>query len=508
MGLWQTSAMKPPVLIRSGSNFHLEIDGEPTVLLGGQVHNSSTSTVAAIESSFAKVAGLNFNFVIAPISWAQFEATEGSFDFTLLQHIIRIAKLHSLKVVLIWFGAFKNAKSTYAPSWVRADRTRFPRALTAPDAAEAKAPTLSVFSAELLESDKRAFSELVGYLEQHDANHQVVMIQIENEVGLLGASRDYSAPANLAWERSSRADTWQEHEQFMAEQFASYCNELAVAGKARKKLPMFVNAWLGPQPGQDRAGQWPSGGPSTLVLDTWKKHAPDIDMLCPDIYVHEAIETMEIYHRDDNPLFIPESRHIAGNLLWALGNHRAIGYSVFGAEDGRVGNQISRLYGLLNGCTKTIALAQAQQRVRAFLVTEDQTLSSTNFGQLTVNAVDNLALVKRFVEVAGVDLLIKSYEPESELEDLLVVIDSPGDKRPAALIIQESDSSFFLIGRGVNLEFSEPGFKVEVDSVEAGHFESETWVVDKVLNGDERMNFLPLDEFACARVEILKSAQD
>jgi hypothetical protein len=496
--------MKTPALIRSGSNFQLEIDGEPTVLLGGQVHNSSTSTVAAIESSFAKVAQLNFNFVIAPISWAQFEASEGGFDFNLVEHIVRVAKLHSLKVALIWFGAFKNARSTYAPSWVRADRARFPRALTAPDAPEAKDPTLSVFSEELLQADKRAFAELVGYLDQYDTDHQVVMIQIENEVGLLGASRDHSLQANLAWEQSGKADNWQEHEKFMAERFARYCNELAVAGKARKKLPMFVNAWLGPQPGQDHAGQWPSGGPSALVLDTWKKYAPDIDMLCPDIYVHEAIETMEIYHRDDNPLFIPESRHIVGNLLWALGHHRAIGYGVFGAEDGRIGNQISRVYRLLNGCRRKLALAQFEQRVRAFLVTDDKALTSAKFGELTVTAVDNLALVKRFVEVAGVDLLIKSYEPKSELEDLLVVIDSPGDSRPAALVIQESETSFFLVGRCINLDFSEPGFRVEIDSVENGHFENETWVVDTVLNGDELMNFLPLDEFAWSRIEILK----
>jgi hypothetical protein len=496
--------MKTPRLIQFDSHFQLEVDGEPTILLGGQVHNSSTSTVAAIESSFAKVAQLNFNFVIAPISWAQFEASEGEFDFTLVEQIIRVAKVHSLRVALIWFGAFKNAKSTYAPSWVRADRARFPRALTSDGAPEAKDPTLSVFSEELLQADKRAFTQLLAHLEQNDPDHQVVMVPIENEVGLLKASRDYSAQANLAWELRGKADSWQEHERFMAQRFATYCNDLALAGKAKKNLPMFVNAWLGPQPGQDRAGQWPSGGPSALVLDTWKEFAPDIDILCPDIYVHEAIETMEIYHRDDNPLFIPESRHIVGNLLWALGHHGAIGYSVFGAEDGRIGNQISRLYELLNGCKKKVALAQAQQRTRALLITDEKDLASAKFGDLAITAADNLALVRRFVEVAGVDLLVKSYEPDSELEDLLVVIDSPGDSRPVALVIQESETTFFMVGRGINLDFAEPGFKIEIDSVERGHFENETWVVDRVLNGDERMNFLPLEDFSWSRVEILK----
>jgi hypothetical protein len=496
--------MKLPQLRKQGSFYQLEIDGEPTILLGGQIHNSSSSSASVIESSFAKVASLNYNFVIAPISWAQFEAVEGSFDFSLLQHIIRVAEEHSLKVVLIWFGAFKNARSTYAPSWVRQDNDRFPRALNAPNQPPSNRPTLSVFSENLLSADKRAFAEVMGFLKDHDPNHTVVMVQIENEVGLLGSSRDYSPNANRAWEQSGKTDSWQEHEKFMAEHFAKYCNELAVSGKAVKNIPMFVNAWLGPQQKQVEAGQWPSGGPSSLVLDTWKQFAPDIDILSPDIYVHEAIETMEIYHREDNPLFIPESRHIVGNLFWALGNHKAIGYAAFAAEDGRPGNQLSTVYGLLNGCRGTIVKAQAADLIRAFVVTPDKELAVQNFGSIKVEATDNLAMVKRFREFAGLDLVIQDFEPESELQDLTVAIESPGDKRPSALVIQESELSYLLIGRGVNLEFSEPGFRIEVDSLEDGHFENDTWVTDKVLNGDELMNFLPLDKFACSRLRILK----
>ena len=34
-------------------------------------------------------------------------------------------------------------------------------------------------------------------------------------------------------------------------------------GKRVHALPMFVNAWRGPQPGQEQAGEYPSGGPAS-----------------------------------------------------------------------------------------------------------------------------------------------------------------------------------------------------------------------------------------------------
>jgi hypothetical protein len=330
------------------------------------------------------------------------------------------------------------------------------------------------------------------------------MVQIENEMGLLGSSRDYSAAGQAAWNARGIADTWHENEKFMAEAFARYANTLAKAGKEIKQLPMYVNAWLGPQPGQSEAGQWPSGGPISLVLDTWKKFAPDIDILAPDIYELEALPIMEQYARADNALFIPESRHVLGNLFWALGHHVAIGYSMFGAEDGRVGNQMSKAYGILREAKHTVAEAQAAGRIGALLMREPTAELVVHFGDLTIEPKDTLAGLKRFVEVAGVDLLIKDADLPSELEDLDVVIESPGDSRPSGIVIQLSDTEFYFIGKGINLSFSQPGYRIELDDVEEGRFENEKWIPMRNLNGDERLNIVPLHEIACVRVTIQK----
>lgn len=493
-----------PRLVHHETGYSFEIDGQRTVLLGGQIHNSSSSSIASIDASFAKVASLNYDFVISPISWKQFEPVEGKYDFSLLEHQLRVAEKLNLKIVMIWFGAFKNAKSSYAPAWVRSNPERFPRALNEPNGQPSENATLSVFSQNLLDADSKAFIQIMKFLKSKDKKHTVIMVQIENEVGLLGSSRDHSAGAQAAWNARGIADTWQENEKFMAEAFAKYANTLAKAGKAIKHLPMFVNAWLGPQPGQSEAGQWPSGGPSSLVLDTWKKFAPDIDILTPDIYELEALPIMEQYARADNALFIPESRHVLGNLFWALGHHAAIGYSMFGAEDGRVGNQMSKAYEILREAKHTVAEAQAAGRIGALLMRDPTAEPAVHFGDLTIEPKDTLAGLKRFVEVAGVDLLIKDADLPSELEDLDVVIESPGDSRPSGIVIQLSDTEFYFIGKGINLSFSQPGYRIELDDVEEGRFENEKWIPMRNLNGDERLNIVPLHEIACVRVTIQK----
>jgi hypothetical protein len=496
--------MNLPRIERNHSGYSLVVDGKPTLLLGGQIHNSSSSSTTHIDRSFAKAKALNFNFVISPVSWKQFERVEGEFDVTLIDHQIRTAESLGLKLALIWFGAFKNARSTYAPRWVREYPDRFPRALVEPQGQVHSTPTLSVFSDNLLQADKRALCHLMEHLHATDSSHTVVMLQIENEMGLLGASRDYCGLAEAEWLKENATDEWQSHERFMAKRFAHYANELARAAKEIKPLPMFVNAWLGPQSGQSEAGQWPSGGPSSLVLDVWKEHAPDIDILSPDIYVLDAPPVMSTYARDDNPLFIPESRHSVGNMLWAIGHHKAIGYSVFGAEDGRLGNQMSVAYAILNECRDVLTKAQADNRIRGILLGDTTADVPITFGNLEVQPSDNMAQIRRFVETAGVDLVISEDQTQSELEDLKITIPSPADGRPSGILVQSADDEFLLIGRGLNLSFSEPGFRVEIDEVEEGRFEANRWVPMRDLNGDERFNFVPVDHIGCCKIRILK----
>ena len=56
---------------------------------------------------------------------------------------------------------------------------------------------LSPFSKENVDADSRAFGALMHHLREMDgADHTVMMVQVENEIGMIADSRDRSAIAD------------------------------------------------------------------------------------------------------------------------------------------------------------------------------------------------------------------------------------------------------------------------------------------------------------------------
>src|SRR3954468_24547181 len=536
-----------PVLRETAGGTQLVVDGRPVLLLGGQLHNSSASSPAHMLSVWDRLAGTGIGTVVGTASWAQAEPVEGTFDFGTVDAQIAEAGARGLRLVLIWFGAFKNAASTYAPGWVRADLDRFPRAAVRADRKQVftypgamPKPVLSVFGSGLVEADRRAFVRFLEHLAAADPDHVVVMVQVENEVGLLGDSRDRSAEAEAVWKEpvpteliehlvahrgglrpelaalwdrqgSRRSGTWSEvfgedweaEEVFMAWGFARYVGALAAAGKADLPLPMYANAWLGPQPGQPEAGDYPSGGPVGRVIDVWKAAAPALDLVAPDIYVDDAKPVLGDYDRPDNPVFVPESRIETGRLFWALGHHRAIGFSVFGIDDLCPGSRFGRACALLGAMEDVVAAAQAEGRIAGILLEGDETEQRFTLGGYDVVARIARALLGQMLLDAGVGEPPPPPPPPSETEGAAVG-PTPADARPFGLVIEEAPDSFLLVGQGVALDFHRDTDLVEVDSVEEGTFQAGRWVPGRLLNGDERLFVLPADDVAAVRIRLLR----
>jgi hypothetical protein len=190
--------------------------------------------------------------------------------------------------------------------------------------------------------------------------------------------------------------------------------------------------------------------------------------------------------------------------MLAIGNYGCIGWSVFGGEDGRVGNQISSAYATLQSANDLITSAQREGRIGVSILAPSDFEGAVQFGELTVKTKNSLAMLKRFVEVAGVDLDIKDTPQASELEDLQVTINSPTDNRAFALLIQESETEFVMIGKGINFDFEQAGATVEIDQIVEGSFAAGQWLAGRDLNGDERLNHLPFQEIGISRISILK----
>ena len=88
-------------------------------MLGGELHNSSTGGVEYMHPIWKRMADANLNTVIASASWELVEPVEGKYDFVLVDSMIMGARKESLKLIVLWFGTWKNGMSTYVPAWVK-----------------------------------------------------------------------------------------------------------------------------------------------------------------------------------------------------------------------------------------------------------------------------------------------------------------------------------------------------------------------------------------------------
>ena len=358
-----------PRLERKGNTAHIVANGQPMLMIGGELGNSSASTLDDVQRHFAHLSQMGLNTVLAPVTWELIEPQEGKFDLSSLDNILVEARKCNLKVVLLWFGAWKNSMSCYAPEWFKRDTKRFPRAHTPEGKPVEEASSLSK---NVLEADRRAFCRIMQHLRDNDKEQTVVMIQVENEIGMIDVPRDYSAdatklynsavPAKLTdylarnyktlhpyikdklvkrppftgktnWAGLFGNDIYTE-EIFQTWTYALYVQQIAEAGRAIYNLPMYVNVALNSRGRQP--GQYPSGGPLAHLIDLWHCAAPAIDVLGVDIYDSGYKDWLNRYHLPDNPLFIPEIRledKDAMYALYAFGHHGAMGFCPFSIED-------------------------------------------------------------------------------------------------------------------------------------------------------------------------------
>lgn len=102
------------------------VDGAPFLMLGMQVNNSSAWPVM-LPKVWPAVEYLHANTVEIPVYWEQLEPRPGQFDYTVLDTLLVQARDHHVRLVLLWFGTWKNGSGHYTPEWIKRDNTRYPR---------------------------------------------------------------------------------------------------------------------------------------------------------------------------------------------------------------------------------------------------------------------------------------------------------------------------------------------------------------------------------------------
>ncbi len=543
----QSQTAPLPQIRQNGAVKQFFVDNKPFIMLAGELHNSSASSIDYMKPIWNKLDSMHLNTVVGTVSWELIEPAEGKFDFSLVDAQIQEARQRNMRLVLIWFATWKNAGSSYVPGWVKADRTRFPpmvskvrpnggmSSLLAAFMEQQGTGPLSPLGEATLKADAQAFSALMRHIKQVDPYHTVIMMQVENEAGILGDSRDRSPLAEAAWAKPVPAGlmnyfaknkasllpemqevwgkngykasgTWAEvfgndewaDEVFMAYYVGHFIGEVARAGKAELNLPMYANAWLGPQPGQDLPGKWPSGGPVARVMDVYRAAAPSLDLIAPDIYVEDFKGTCALYTRSGNPLFIPEARDQVGNLFWALGQHAALGWSPFGIEDLKADGQVAQAYKLLSEMLPQLAEWQAAGKVKSFLAIDGEQPQPVSLGGYKIT----------FAAGRGAQAAASKSGPELAGGASLGSRAMPNDTRPFAIVINTAPDEFLFVGANGSPSFAvdSPGpSRVGVSAKDEGRYERGTWVPGRRINGDESyMPGLPSSTIGMLKVRLLR----
>ena len=337
-------------LQHQGNSAHIVVNGKPMLILGGELSNSAATSIADIDEVMPRMAQMGLNTVLVPAQWDLIEADEGKFDFSLIDETINRARENRLKVIFLWFGAWKNSMSCYAPLWFKQNVSKYPRAMTRTGK---PLEIASAFSENVFEADNRAFTQLMRHISAVDSHdNTVIMVQVENEIGMLEDARDHSPAADKAYRSSvpgellsalklEKKGTWAQvfgtdvyaDEKFMAYHYARYVERLAENARQIHNIPLYVNAAMNSR--GRKPGEYPSAGPLAHLADIWRCAAPDIDILAPDIYDTGFKGWAKQYALDDNPLFIPESRCCVNSgvrALYSFGEHQAVGFSAFAID--------------------------------------------------------------------------------------------------------------------------------------------------------------------------------
>ena len=489
----------------------LYVNDRPFFCRSGEIHNSSSSSLRFMEEQvWPALRELNMNSLIVPVYWELIEETEGKYDFSLVDGLIRQAGEEKMKLIFLWFGLWKNAESMYVPGWMKRDTETYFRVRKVNNE---PIPTISPLCGAAVEKDRLAFTALMKHIKEADEkDHTVITIQVENEIGLLGTDRDYGEEAEKAFatqipevlaKATHKEGTWEEAfgedaaESFMAWYFASAVETIASSGKAEYDLPCYANAWLKQYPWYP--GSYPSGGPVCGVHAVWKAAAPSLFTLGPDIYVPDCARVMDEYQSDDNPLFIPEIRKdavAASYALYAFGEKNAICFSPFGIEE------LALDPALVDKPPMEVMIA-LNIDPSAFDTSHSKEYLSKAYGIL--ESLEPLYLANR-----GTDHL-KAFVRHHDLDygtflrfskyDITVAYDpkASGKTLGSGIIIELDENRFLLVGASCAMTFrAKPDVNKKVDIVryEEGEFKNGEWVPGRVLNGDEKMSvrFSPMPE--------------
>jgi hypothetical protein len=444
----------------------LTVDGQPFLILGLQWDCDACFSTEEMSPLFPHARRMGANTAVLPTYWRALEPETGRFDFAMVDEAIAQARAQGMRLILLWFAAWKNASPFYAPDDIRKDHQTYRRAR---DRNGAECVSLCPTCEATFERDRAALLALMRHLAKVDGDHCVITVQLENESGIIGSDRCYCPECKARFVREEFADRYgtEAGETFSAVCFARYVDRLAAAAKAVLPLPLYTNVWL-TQPVGRVPGSYPSGGAMPHLIGRYREELKHLDFVAPDIYTSGATDFDRLcraYGADGNALYIaehssaPEGR-AERNAFYAFGKYGAIGFDPWaidapypdiwgvplvdsvGYEWGPQAYWLRDSYVAIGRAMVPIARAQGTDRLACFVQEAHETAAGWS--------------------MPGCELLISYHDR---------------DRMGRGLAIRLATDEFILVGVGYEARFSRPvtGAPIPIISAEWGRFEGERW---------------------------------
>lgn len=491
-----------PYLQKHGTTTQLMVDNQPYLILGGELGNSTATSIENMVAVWPKLKAMHLNTVLVPVYWELIEPQEGVFDFNLYKDLIEESRKNDLKIVFLWFGSWKNSMSSHAPAWVKLNQLKYPRVKSEEGKSQ---EILSSFSSEVLKADHNAFEKLMAFIRDFDSKENtVIMVQVENEIGMLPSARDHQALAEKAFKEDVPSsllnyliknkgklvpefeEIWKNNgyktkgnweaifgkslatdEVFMAYYYSLFTNQITAAGKKIYNLPMFVNAALN-RAGR-KPGEYPSAGPLPHLMDVWKAAGTAIDFLSPDFYNPDFKHWCDLYTRQGDLLFVPEHAFdatVPAKALYTIGHYQGIGFSPFSIESKEKPEDeaLGKVYDLLENLKDLITENQGNGKLEAVILSKSEPETVLEIGKYKFICKNEYTL---------------SWTPGARTEFWPL---------GTAIIIQTAEDEFYVAGTGVVITFKNlenPDLNVGILKVDEGRFYEKKWKTLRHLNGDQ-----------------------
>lgn len=510
------------------STFLRDENGKEMMMIGMQAHNSSTGTFM-MEKTARAAELFHANTLEVPVYWYKVEPDRDVYDMTQVKELIDFTRQCGKKLIILWFATSKNGHPNYAPEYIKLHPETYQVAVGSNGAWVA---SLSPHCMATLERDKKAFCKLAEFIKEYDEKEKtVIALQIENEMGYANTDRDYSRMAEEDYqnpvpeeireirladdglseisEEEKKRFSWKgcfgrhSAEAFSAWYHGKYIGSIAKAGKEIYDIPMYTNVMVMENGCEENGYSYNGGAAVSRVLDIWKAAAPELDLLCPDIYNQVKEDYMRIcnaYNRPDNALIIPESSCLgeanAMNMIRAVTDFQAVGVACFGAES------------VLDNAEELLTDSRSVAITMRTIAALSPLLIKYHGTDRIHGIVQEEFASNQYIKLPGFHVQAKFFSANPVTYRLGTAINLKNDEnkwnltmRGRGILIQTGDYEFYLAGAGVEVEFikrphpsdekafihlsSRQSGQLNYLSVEEGHFEGETWVTDYERCGDE-----------------------